>query len=74
MMIGQLKSMIESKNNEIGGKIMRDELQLKEWNVKFNVAKYFGLEQTYRLLKATSNKRISYLKNKIQIIELRKLE
>ena len=36
--------MIESKNNEIGGKIMRDELQLKEWNVKFNVAKYFGLE------------------------------
>jgi hypothetical protein len=36
--------MIDSKNNEVSGKSIRDELQLKEWNLKFNVAKYFGLE------------------------------
>lgn len=65
---------MESANVELKYKTTKEGLFIKEWDLQYNVAKFYGLDKAYRYLKSTENRRISILKTKISLSSLIRLE
>jgi hypothetical protein len=47
---------------------------IKEWDIKYNLARYYGLNHEYKTIKATENRKISSIKNKVSYESLMRLE
>lgn len=50
---------------ESSSETLRERLLVRDWSIKYNLARYFGVEQAYKMIKSAEDRKIHSLKEKV---------
>jgi hypothetical protein len=50
---------------ESSSETLREGLLVRDWSIKYNLARYFGVEQPYKMIKSAEDRKIHSLKEKV---------
>lgn len=52
---------------------LKEGMFLKDWGLKYNLARYYGLDKAYHAIKSTENRKIQTIRQKVSYQDLVRL-